>query len=106
MESLGAVKLDYFTGIFQTEGNVGLIQTISLLQCVLSCLRNKMCLTLFFKNDTNLCILHSKTFYYKQPTEFGVGWEAYQIQDCKYTSDQRFRIANCLFYINICICQK
>lgn len=101
MESLGAVKLDNFTDIFQTEGNVGLIQTISLLQCVWSCLRNKMCLTLFFKNDTNLCILHSKTFYYKQPTESGVGWEAYQIQDCKYTSDQRFRFANCLFYINI-----
>ncbi|CAC5387231.1 unnamed protein product [Mytilus coruscus] len=90
MESLGAVKLDHLMNIFQTEGNVGLIQTIGLLQCFLSCLRNQMCLTLFFKNDIKLCILHSKTFYYKQPTKSGVGWEAYQIKDLSGRCPEKF----------------
>ncbi|XP_071126172.1 uncharacterized protein [Mytilus edulis] len=81
MEHLGGINIESLKNTYQVEDNVGVAFNIALLQCLMLCLRTNTCLTLFFKNVNEQCILHSKTFHYKSPTGIEMGWEVYQIVD-------------------------
>lgn len=90
MEYLGGINIESLKNTYQVEDNVGVAFNIALLQCLMLCLRTNTCLTLFFKNVNEQCILHSKTFHYKSPTGIEMGWEVYQIVDCKYFPSKLF----------------
>ncbi|VDI33833.1 Hypothetical predicted protein [Mytilus galloprovincialis] len=81
MEYLGGINIESLKNTYQVEDNVGVAFNIALLQCLMLCLRTDTCLTLFYKNVNEQCILHSKTFHYKSPTGIEMGWEVYQIVD-------------------------
>lgn len=74
---LGINKIQY-------KDNVGIAKLSTFLECYFDCSKNSKCLTFFYNVEKQICVLHSKTFQYKQPEDMESGWRMYLFEDGKF----------------------
>ena len=72
------------------EGKIQYVETLEnkeherLLFCFFECQNNVKCLTFFYNVNSKGCILHSKTFHFRDPDKIEEGWKMYLLEDGKF----------------------
>lgn len=72
-----AIHKQQYDGKYEYTNAVGIRFANSLSLCLSTCISNKMCLSFFFNEIKNQCILHSDPFTYTNISGSGLGWKLY-----------------------------
>ena len=80
---LKASRQSGFDNTFQISDAIGIYERLSIIQCLEQCHMNTRCLSFFFNENKQKCILHSTTFWDESPSSSGKGWRLYYTVDGK-----------------------
>lgn len=81
-----ALKVLNHEGKIQYSGAVGITIEKNRLFCYIGCIRNLKCLTFFYNDISQKCVLHSKAFHFEGPDQTEQGWIVYVLENSKITN--------------------